>query len=87
MKIALVRPKVGFGLGGAENYAAHCAVELRRAGHEVTIVADYCDLPGVEFGEPPCSVGEAWSRTFPSSWPEVMRALTSSASPTTDPVE
>ncbi|HIE33188.1 MAG TPA: glycosyltransferase family 1 protein [Thermodesulfobacteriaceae bacterium] len=47
MKIALVRPKVGFGLGGAENYTATVARELARLGHEVTVVADHCDVPGV----------------------------------------
>ena len=49
MKIALVRPKVGFGLGGAENYVSCCALGLRKLGHEVTIIADYCDLPQVSF--------------------------------------
>ncbi|HFC97729.1 MAG TPA: glycosyltransferase family 1 protein [Thermosulfurimonas dismutans] len=47
MKIALVRPKVGFGLGGAENYTAYVARELLRAGHEVFVVADRCEVPGV----------------------------------------
>ncbi len=47
MKIALVRPKVGFGLGGAENYTAWVACELARAGHEVYVVADRCEAPGV----------------------------------------
>ncbi len=47
MKIALVRPKVGFGLGGAENYTASVARELLRAGHEVFVVADRCEVPGV----------------------------------------
>ncbi len=49
MKIALVRQKVGFGLGGVENYVAYCARELTRLGHEVTLIADYGDLPGVRF--------------------------------------
>ncbi len=49
MKIALVRQRVGFGLGGAENYVAHVAKELLRRGHEVTVIADYCDLAGVRF--------------------------------------
>ncbi len=49
MKIALIRQKVGFGLGGAENYVAACAKELLRLGHEVSVIADYCDLPGVRF--------------------------------------
>ncbi len=47
MKISLVRPKVGFGLGGAENYTAWVARELARAGHEVSVVADRCEVPGV----------------------------------------
>ncbi|QJA06285.1 glycosyltransferase family 4 protein [Thermosulfurimonas marina] len=47
MKIALVRPRVGFGLGGAENYTAYVARELSRLGHEVTVVADRCEVPGV----------------------------------------
>jgi UDP-glucose:(heptosyl)LPS alpha-1,3-glucosyltransferase len=49
MKIALIRPKVGFGLGGAENYTASVAREFVRLGHEVTIVANYCDLSGVQY--------------------------------------
>ena len=47
MKIALVRPKVGFGMGGAENYTATVAREFARLGHEVVVVADYCNLSGV----------------------------------------
>ncbi|MBX6422818.1 glycosyltransferase family 4 protein [Thermosulfurimonas sp. F29] len=42
-----MRPKVGFGLGGAENYTAWVARELVRAGHEVAVVADRCEVPGV----------------------------------------
>ena len=53
MKIAIVRPKVGFGLGGAENYVAYCALELVRRGHEVTIIADECNLPQVRFRRAP----------------------------------
>ena len=49
MKIALIRQRVGWGLGGAENYAASCARELARQGHEVTVIADYCNLPEVRF--------------------------------------
>ncbi|OAQ21830.1 glycosyltransferase family 4 protein [Thermosulfurimonas dismutans] len=47
MKIALVRPKVGFSLGGAENYTATVAQELASLGHEVVVVADYCNVSGV----------------------------------------
>ncbi len=53
MKIALIRQKVGLGLGGAEGYVVQCARELERQGHEVTIIADYCDLPGVKFKRAP----------------------------------
>jgi len=53
VRIALVRQRVGFGLGGAENYVAQFAQELQRQGHEVTIIADYCDLSGVKFKRAP----------------------------------
>ena len=49
MKIAIIRQKVGFGLGGAENYVASFARELLRQGHDITIIADFCTLPGVRF--------------------------------------
>lgn len=42
-----MRPRVGFGLGGAENYTAYVARELARLGHEVAVVADRCEVPGV----------------------------------------
>ncbi len=49
MRIAIIRQRVGWGLGGAENYVASCVKELLREGHEITVMADTCSLPGVNF--------------------------------------
>ncbi len=53
MKIAIIRPKVGLGWGGAENYVANCSLELLNQGHKVTLIADRCGLPGVYFKRAP----------------------------------
>ncbi len=53
MKIAIIRRTVGFGLGGAEGYAAYCAYELVKQGHDVTIVADKSYIRGVNFIKAP----------------------------------
>ncbi len=49
MKIAIIRRYVGFSLGGAESYAANCAIELKKLGHDVTVIADKCLLSNVDF--------------------------------------
>ncbi len=49
LRIAVVRRIAGFGIGGAEGYVAHCAYELMKQGHDVTIIADSSYVHGVNF--------------------------------------
>ncbi|MDM7202913.1 MAG: hypothetical protein P3W84_001615, partial [Thermodesulfobacteriaceae bacterium] len=44
-KILLLRPKVGFHLGGAESHAAEVAVRLIKRGYKVGIIAHKISFP------------------------------------------
>ncbi len=44
-KILLLRPKIGFGLGGAESHAAQVAVKLLQRGYRVGLIANQISFP------------------------------------------
>lgn len=45
MKVILLRPKIGFGFGGAETHAATVAVKLLEKGYEVGVIANKVSFP------------------------------------------
>ncbi|MFN4132407.1 MAG: glycosyltransferase family 4 protein [Caldimicrobium sp.] len=44
-KILLIRPKIGFGLGGAETHAAQVAIKLIERGFKVSLIAHKISFP------------------------------------------
>lgn len=44
-KFLLIRPKIGFGIGGAEYHAAQVAVKLLEWGHKVSLLAHTISFP------------------------------------------
>jgi len=49
--VVIVRPKVGFGLGGAETHAGMIALKLLERGYKVSVLAQEIRFPKEVSGE------------------------------------
>lgn len=80
MKIAVIRKECGFGRGGAERYCANLCRCLAKLGHEIFVLAQFCDAnlhPSIQHVPIACSglTSSARNRSFHANAQKALQGM------------